>query len=137
MDLEIKAAKDFLDLFRGIGKTRGLLQNIVDFCEEQSLFRKDFKVVVIVESKDVINFFKKGLSYYQNNVEFLTMPTILYALSNMPDMNEKCSIRSLLFRLKPGMNFEKVFIDSGCFESLCLIQLEKLSKILKIVGGTE
>ena len=136
MDLELRVAKDFLRLFRGIGKTRSMVENIMAFCEEQKLFRKEFKVAVIVESKDLGFFLEQKLRYFEEHVEIITMPTILYALSNMPKTDD-CSIQTLLFRLKPSYRFEKVFIDPGCFESLCEQQLAKLSKILKVVGGEE
>lgn len=135
MNLEIITVRKFLRLFRGVGKTTGMIENIKSFLDEQLLVRKDIKIGVIVESKDTAKILSYGpLSYYKDNIVYYSMKQLLNALSQLNE-KEEVPLDHALFLIDRNNRIDKVFIDPSCFEILCLEQLDKLQEILNIIGG--
>lgn len=130
LQTDINVIKQFINIFRGIGKTRSIDESIKSYIDEILLHKKDFKVLYIVppnrEAKLNLKF--NFSDYYLNYIETMSTYDILYRLSNYPHV-----INREFLILVIGYGYERIFIDPGCYEILLEQSLDKLDTIKEMV----
>jgi len=129
LQTDISVIKQFINIFRGIGKTRSVDESIKSYIDEILLHKKEFKVLYIVPNREAklnLNFNFSG--YYLNYIETMSTYDILYRLSNYPHV-----INREFLTLVIGSGYERIFIDPSCYEILLEQTLDKLDTIKEMV----
>lgn len=129
LQTDISVIRQFINVFRGIGKTRSIDESIRLFIDEILLHKKEFKVLYIVPNREAKLNLKFNFSdYYLNYIETMSTYDILYRLSNYPHI-----INREYLALVIGSGYERIFIDPSCYEILLEQSLDKLNTIKETV----
>lgn len=131
------ATKRFLKALRGIGKTKGLIENIKNYIDDTLLYKKEFEVLVVVENVEMKKLIRLRLTdYYMKYINLITMQEVMYKLSEFPIMDGREDDVPNILNFKFGNSdktYEHCFVDPSCYEILCQRQLDKLKKVEDIL----
>ena len=134
----------FLNCLRGIGKTKGMLENITSCIDEILLYKSEFEILVICVNREQKLYLQKCLANrYLKYIEFITMQSLMYKLSEFPintdDPYDIPNIQLLQQHYAIGENkeirqYERFFVDPSCYEILYRQQLDKIKQVKEILG---